>query len=298
MSDESGDAGFYYMSGAADDEESWARHLTPEVFWQHSKELTDVSLSEDEVDERIDQIVARRITGGLTGKIQEERLDRIGSLSLWIGSRRVGRPPQCWENFNVILNVTDQEYEGMSILKEGYYYLQLPVAEGKRDRHELERWMAVGLVYLIYHLQHQRRVLVHCNQGKDRSVAIVLAFVALACPLTFPLGLLPDFFSWKIDELIHLSNSEKDGEQLYRASGLPQATIEALLAESGTETFLLWAHSQTQAPLSRPLADKDRLRIALQLIRQDRPEAEPTRSTMQKLNRFFMSSPMYRQQDL
>ncbi len=287
--------GFYYMSGAADDQESWARNLTPKLFWQHHIELTDSRLSEDQIDQEIDDIVSRTKFTSKMDVEEEGTLDRIGSLSLWISSRRAGRPPHCWENFDAVLNVTDQEYDGMAE-QRGSFYLQLPVAEGKRDRTELERWMPVGLVFLVLHLQQRRRVLVHCNQGKDRSVAVVLAFVALACPLTFPIVLAPDFHSWRVDDVV--ADSEMDRKEFYLSSGLPLATVDALLQDDGKETFLRWAHSQKQALLSEPLANKDRLRIVLHLIRQDRSLAEPTRSTMQKINRFLMSSPIYRSQDL
>ena len=36
--------------------------------------------------------------------------DRIGKLNLWIGSRKSGRPPECWNQFDAILNVTTQHY--------------------------------------------------------------------------------------------------------------------------------------------------------------------------------------------
>ena len=49
---------YYYTPGAADDHESWARHLTPEMFWKHKDELLNPSLNDDQVDEIIDKVVA------------------------------------------------------------------------------------------------------------------------------------------------------------------------------------------------------------------------------------------------
>jgi tRNA A64-2'-O-ribosylphosphate transferase len=78
-------------------------------------------------------------------------MDRIGHLNLWIGSRRAGRPPTSWTHFEAILNVTNVEYPDiMNNNGTGGYYLQLSVAEGKRDRTELERWMPVGLVLSVF----------------------------------------------------------------------------------------------------------------------------------------------------
>ena len=70
--------------------------------------------------------------------------------------------------------------------------------------------------------------------------------------------------------------------------------MDTLLKEDGKEVFLTWMHQQLKTPINKPFADKDTIRIALQLISQDREKAEPSRATMQKLNRFFMSSLMYR----
>jgi hypothetical protein len=48
------------------------------------------------------------------------------------------------------------------------FYLQLTVKEGKLDRTELERWMAVGIVFVINHAQQKRRILIRCAQGKGQ----------------------------------------------------------------------------------------------------------------------------------
>jgi hypothetical protein len=72
--------------------------------------------------------------------------------------------------------------------------------------------------------------------------------------------------------------------------------VNALLKENGRDSFLQWMHTrkELQALPQETFADKESLRIFLQLVTQYRENAEPTRSTMQKLNRFFMSSSMYR----
>jgi tRNA A64-2'-O-ribosylphosphate transferase len=231
-------------------------------------------------------------------------MDRIGNLNLWIGSRRAGRPPTCWTRFEAILNVTNVEYPDMNITSPHYAYLQLSVAEGKRDRTELERWMPVGLVFLIQQLQQGHRVLVHCAQGKDRSVALVLALVVLSCRLVFPLRLQTGFDQWDLKRLCQQvvqttnrppNDSNTNGDDDYLQSGLSQSLVAGLVRENGRELFLEWVHSQLQRAVNEPLANKESLRIALHLIRQDRDVADPTRATLQKLNRFFMSSPLYRQ---
>ena len=96
---------------------------------------------------------------------------------------------------------------------------------------------------------------------------------------------------------------------LYLQSGIDGELIKALLLSdqdhtaaaaaattttTGKEIFLNWAHKQKKLPPNIPLANKESLRIAVHLIQQNREVAEPTRSTMQKINRFFMSGSQYR----
>lgn len=298
------DTGFYYTPGAADDHEAWAHGLTPEQFWIHKEKLTDSSLTEAQVETIIEEMV-NEVGGDEFASPQNETMNanQIGDTNLWIGSRRAGRPPECWGSFDAILNVTENEYPNMAdsieTSQKSCFYLQLVVAEGKRDRTELERLLPLGLAFLTLHIQQGRRALVHCAQGKDRSVAIALAFVALFCQKVYPLRLNTSFKEWDLEaafvstEESIIEASEEDIAS-YVHSGLPMALISALLDENARDAFLRWCHSCCEVPTSTPLATKESLRICLHLIQQDREVAEPTRSTMQKLNRFFMSSSMYR----
>jgi hypothetical protein len=121
----------------------------------------------------------------------------------------------------------------------------------------------------------------------------VLAFVALFSPRVFPLRLCPEFET--IESLVVLAEEKNTKEHhIYLRSGLPSSVVNALLKDTGRDLFLKWMHQQLKAPPNKPFADKESLRIVLHLLRQEREVADPTRSTMQKLNRFFMSSPMYR----
>jgi len=294
--------GYYYTPGAADDDSSWGRGLTHTLFWENKTKLLNLTLTDDEVDIRIDLIVDEWKNNNNNDGIDcnsTTNMDKIGDMNLWIGSRRCGRPPDCWNQFDAILNVTENEYPNMSqsikeqkeVHNKPCYYLQLPVLEGKKDKKELERWLPVGLVFLIHHLQQNKSVLVHCAQGKDRSAAVVLALAALVCSPTYPLQLQANFDNIDIGTL---QADLTDDDNLYLQSGLSQSLVDALLLDNGTELFLKWMHEQLNTPSSTPFANKESLRVVLHLVKQDREHAEPTRNTLQKLNRFFMSSPLYR----
>ena len=301
---------YYYTPGAADDDAGWGRRLTHTLFWANKDRLLQPSLTEDETDDMIDSIVNKRqklqdtCTADekkATATIDEGKMDKIGEMNLWVGSRRAGKPPECWESFDAILNVTENEYPNMELsikdqqdqYKKACYYLQCNVQEGKKDKTELERWMPVGLAFLMEHLQQNRKVLVHCAQGRDRSVGIVVAFLALFCPPTFPLRLRAEFDSINVSS-IAACKSGKESDSLNIQSGLSRSLVDTLLQDNGRDTFLKSMHQQLNSRMDKPFANKDSLRIVLHLVRQDRENAEPTRSTMQKLNRFFMTSPLYR----
>lgn len=280
------DLNFEYVPGAADDHESWAHKLTSRLFWEHLDELLEAS----DCITAIEGIVAKDRHDNSELIDLSKSHDAIGDTGIYIGTRRAGRPPECWETFDAILAVTDLEYDRMKeTLPDGTYYLQMPVEEGKRDRTELERWMSVGIAFLAVH--HSKRILVHCAQGRDRSVAVAMACIALLCELKDPLEFRPEVGRLTQDSLYGFAFGEgmKDGEELYANSGLSNRLVQALLGRPGRDCLLNWLRQELQLHQD-DLASKETLRVTLHLIQQYREKASPSRSIMQKLNRFFMSA--------
>jgi tRNA A64-2'-O-ribosylphosphate transferase len=285
---------FEYIPGAGDDDESWSRKLTPRLFWENSSAIfgdpPDDCRSMIDVETVVDGVVQ---AGDQRENNEPKGLsyDEIGTTGIFIGTRRAGRPPDCWEDFDVVLAVTELEYDGMKEhIPDGKYYLQLPVEEGKRDRTELERWMAVAIAFVA--LNRKSRILIHCAQGKDRSVAVSMACIALLTELKHPLKFRPG-----VERLSHASLYKFAGEgdfisvsdETYECSGLSKDLVEALKGISGRDFVLNWLRRELQLP-EGDLANKETLRVALHLVQQYREKASPSRSSMQKLNRFFMSA--------
>lgn len=291
------ESSFWYTPGAADDHELWARGLTPPLFWRNRQRI--LNGPETDLDEHvhvcIDEIVALDRQENENAEQSDILLqtgqawDEMGNTKVFVGTRRAGRPPQCWTHFDAVLNVTDQEYQEMQgPLPKQKFYLQMPVREGKRDKTELERWLAVGIAFVTLHRASGLRVLIHCAQGKDRSVAVAMACIILLCDLQYPL---------QIRGLEHLSQdslmqvavvqqeSKSVGEEpcLYQNSGMEAGLVECLLGRPGRDAVLKWLGRGDES------VSKETLRVTLQLIQQDREKASPTRSTMQKLHRFFIS---------
>lgn len=270
--------GSFYSSGAGDDEEAWSRHLSPPLFWKHREEILNTS-TEDEADQVIDAIVHKFQDHSIESERLQSPFQPIGETGIFLGSRRSGRPPECWQLFDAILNVTTTEYPELcskSKLPFGKFYLQMPVEEGKRDRSELERFLALGLVFMLYHLSNSRTVLVHCAQGKDRSAAVVIAFICLCCDIH------DERLSFIRDPQECWDKLSPDMEEPLLLSGFSKSFEEAMKGKAGRD-FLLRSLGCEDA------VDKSRIRIANHSVGRHRPEVAPTRSTLQKLSRFFMS---------
>lgn len=89
---------FWYTSGAADDDEMWARQLSPRLFWDNVQFLlNDVPVTDDNADMAIDALVEQeRQEHGIeeaNDALLQDNFDFIGNTDIEIGTRRAGRPP-------------------------------------------------------------------------------------------------------------------------------------------------------------------------------------------------------------
>jgi len=343
--------GFYYTPGAADDHElaEWSKGLTPALFWRHYEEILNSNITVDESDEVIHQITKKVKDGeydmnGNNECLQSPITDSFNTLGnfnccISIGSKKSGQSPECWEYFDAILNVSEIEYEGFSsrqqVVDEDKFYLHINVKEGKKDRKELEKWMAVAMMFVGVHAgASKRRILIHGTEGKDRSVAVVMAALCIYCRLKLSSSksngdMKPEqnhqhpmltFHPWvkgmSFESILnfaskrllledHNSNSnfiQDLDENEYGCSGMSKLLVNLLLGRPGKGLFFDYIRSisvneqngfiQNEDISTTYYATKETLRVALIAIQQHRNKAYPSRKTMQKLNRFFMSHPV------
>ncbi len=198
---------YCYTQGAADDHEAWAQGLTPDLLWRHWEGLLAAAASGSAAaceaavravvvhagaaaeDDRADEVggtaLASQHGGSGGGTIPIVHIPGGGNFS-WlgdaaspvaVGSRRSGRPPHCWKSFSSVVNCTMREYEGMGDMPGRY--LHMPVREGKADKKTLIELLPLALGFVLIQLAHRRTVLIHCNQGVDRSVGVAIAVSAL-----------------------------------------------------------------------------------------------------------------------
>ncbi|KAK3268223.1 hypothetical protein CYMTET_23262, partial [Cymbomonas tetramitiformis] len=59
----------------------------------------------------------------------------------------------------------------------GAVSMHCPVTSGKRDKHSLEKVLGRAMAFVAQHLGCGRRVLVHCEDGLQQSVCVVVAIL-------------------------------------------------------------------------------------------------------------------------
>ena len=163
-------ADFQYIQGAADDTETWAPNFKPMHFWQMFDQI-DSSKSNDFWEHEIKRLVLSRNDNDL----RESKLyDWIGNTGLAIGNRNAARPPNCWTDFDAIINCGAPEFEYL----EERNYLYLPISEGKKGQYELFNSIPIAIEFITKQLcSGPKKILVHCMQGVDRSVGIAIALL-------------------------------------------------------------------------------------------------------------------------
>ncbi|KAL8239879.1 hypothetical protein R6Q59_016446 [Mikania micrantha] len=198
-----------YIAGAGDDEESWARGLTPILFWnnvydiissgpdvcnqtvanivekdrvfrsQRGQNAPQVSVkpkksertwSNQSQDQPLDIIVAKGISGDLLDS--EHGVYWLGLTNLAVCSTKYNFKSS---NVDSILNCDKNQI--LCTLEDSEAYLHLPVMDSKFDRFSLQRNLPSALNFAELHLKKGKRLAVCCNSGEDISVCICLAIL-------------------------------------------------------------------------------------------------------------------------
>ncbi|KAK9720284.1 tRNA A64-2'-O-ribosylphosphate transferase, variant 2 [Basidiobolus ranarum] len=178
--------GYMYIQGSADDHECWAMGLTPSLFWENHESILAADAATCE--RRVREIVAKAKKSQSSEHYGEQWLDKSGKpiqrpfdfiegTTIAIGSRTSGRPPQCWNTFDCIINCCELEYNDNLDETHKSEYLHLNIPEGKKGQSTLLELIPKALEFAKEKLTENRTILVHCAQGKDRSVGIALAIM-------------------------------------------------------------------------------------------------------------------------
>ncbi|KAI8799568.1 tRNA A64-2'-O-ribosylphosphate transferase [Cladochytrium replicatum] len=188
---------YVYVQGSGDDHELWGLGLSPALFWKHKEVLLN-SPNVIECVKTVTKLVKERSLADYDSESEDHFLQQtfddshscqetsnhsdfswIKHFGLAIGRRQSGKPPDCWGRFDAIINCGAPEYldncTGENSLTEKYLFL--PIPEGKRGSSQLAAEIPNVLAFVHKKLSQRKRILIHCAQGKDRSVGIALAIL-------------------------------------------------------------------------------------------------------------------------
>ncbi|KAI8925018.1 tRNA A64-2'-O-ribosylphosphate transferase [Entophlyctis helioformis] len=181
-------SGFEYVQGAADDSELWAPGLTSALFWDHVDGLDLQNTTAAACEQDVLSLIKSASAAGndkddciASGESSKEHFQWIVGTGIAVGSFHAAAPPACWECFDVIINCGAREFDSNMQHrdgKQGKLYVYLDIPEGKKGQNQLFACIPTVIESVSGKwMQPGRRILVHCMQGKDRSVGICLALL-------------------------------------------------------------------------------------------------------------------------
>ncbi|KAI9189240.1 tRNA A64-2'-O-ribosylphosphate transferase [Blastocladiella emersonii ATCC 22665] len=175
---------YVYIQGAADDDENWSSGLTPAVFWANRESILASAEACDAFLDNLKSSSSATAAGDADGA--DGYASDLPGTWLTVGSRGAARPAsRPWDRFTHVINCTDLEYPDYAADEDGTRarFLCLQVPEGKKGQAALgaafpvvDAWFRENVVPSSSESKPPR-VLVHCNQGRDRSVAVALLLV-------------------------------------------------------------------------------------------------------------------------
>ncbi|THU52410.1 hypothetical protein C4D60_Mb10t03700 [Musa balbisiana] len=169
---------WHYIPGAGDDEESWARGLSADLFWKHAFELIDAG--PELCNRQVAEIVEKeRVYLAQRGKHCPQVTLKTGKSST------INHPISLEEPNIVIFNASDDvdcvlncdSNSGSFSFPSASSQLHLPIVTSKVDRFSLIRNLPSAIDFAKLNLSRGRKLLVCCHNGEDISVCVCLAIL-------------------------------------------------------------------------------------------------------------------------
>ncbi|KAI8892857.1 tRNA A64-2'-O-ribosylphosphate transferase [Globomyces pollinis-pini] len=161
---------FDYIQGAADDSEMWAPGLTSSDFWVLESELND-EISSTLLQSKVDSLINEKPHQKSLNKLAN--FNWIGDTQIAIGNRKSGEPPNCFQTFDFVVNCGAPQYDVTD--DKRYYFMDIP--EGKKGQNEFFKHIPTFLALMASKVQSKQKILIHCMQGKDRSVGMAISLL-------------------------------------------------------------------------------------------------------------------------
>ena len=158
---------FHHVQGAADDAESWAGNCSTSVVLDNLSALLECS-DDAEISAMLKRLSNETVDQSCSS------LSEIGDTGLFISNWQSSIDH--YHEFQLVINCTEERPD---CLPSGEY-LHLCIPEGKKGQHKLlQSFQLVCTEYkrVAETLGTHPKTLVHCRQGKDRSVGVALVLL-------------------------------------------------------------------------------------------------------------------------
>ena len=186
---------------------------------------------------------------------------RLGSSSLYVGTIRNSSSPELYDGVIVCGNVSTSKPgpKPEDASKNGTRILHFLCGDGKLGSRALRAQLPLLLPFIrsLTIADKQPKILLACSKGKDLSVGVALALLCL-------------FFD--DDCMLTLYNSE-------HPSAIPAGCLVPSLTKAWADNFKV---------VTTKAIDKSIIRRRLTYITTAKPDASPSRSTLQSVNAFLM----------
>lgn len=135
------------------------------MFWKnHEKILSSQAECEDNVKSVVtaykDELLEE-------GEADGRNFAMVKPTTLAIGNYASGKPPQCWTEFDYVINCAVTEYEAMD--KDNACYLHLPIPDGKKGQIIFGNSIQKAIDFVRKPILEKKKILVHCATGNTRT---------------------------------------------------------------------------------------------------------------------------------
>ncbi|KAK5166090.1 tRNA A64-2'-O-ribosylphosphate transferase [Saxophila tyrrhenica] len=164
-------ADFDYVQGAADDHESWAHGLTPQLFWSNNGLLSSAS------EEELPLVIQNLVSKGKTQSTSRKPVVIKPTSNIFISDNAAAR--EMHRDFGIAVSCSEKPD---ALLSEhlGEKYIHLCCTTGKVGSRQL-RSVLPRLSLVAASLSYDTRVLITCQTGRDLAVGVALALICLRC---------------------------------------------------------------------------------------------------------------------
>jgi tRNA A64-2'-O-ribosylphosphate transferase len=136
--------------------------LTHSIFWKYHK---DILANTIECEQKVKHYVSHsdELEQGCDNG---NNYSFIKPTQLAIGNYASGKPPHCWQEFDIVINCSVTEYKEN---RQHKGYLHLPIPDGKKGQIVFGASIQKAIDFVYQPILENKKVLVHCSTGINKA---------------------------------------------------------------------------------------------------------------------------------